>query len=213
MGLMLAVVSVGSVALQSAVNSFGSQVIAAHTAARKIDDIFMLPLGTLSLAASTFASQNYGAGQMQRVKKGITVSVLIAFVWSAVSCAIVFGFGAEIVRLLSGSNDSVVINTAVQYISINIPFFFVLSVLLVLRSSLQGVGRKIIPLSASIIELTAKFIAVGWIAPLLGYFGICILEPIIWSICTVIVVIDFWMFQRKSIKINLQIKEQIYDGI
>lgn len=122
MGLMLVVVSIGSVVLQSAVNILGPQVITAHTAARKIDDIFMLPLGTLSLAASTFASQNYGAGKMERVKKGIISAIVIAFVWSAISCIAVLSCGRMMIVLLSGSKDSVVINTAVKYITINIPF-------------------------------------------------------------------------------------------
>ena len=85
MGLMYAIVSVGSVILQGAVNSFGTSTITAHTAARKIDDIFMLPLGTIALASSTFASQNFGAGKMDRVKKGIKYSIFIALGWSAFS--------------------------------------------------------------------------------------------------------------------------------
>ncbi|MBO5105162.1 MAG: MATE family efflux transporter, partial [Ruminococcus sp.] len=83
MGLMLAIVSVGSVILQSAVNSFGTGIITAHTAARKIDDIFMLPLGTIAMASSTFVSQNYGAKKMDRVRKGIRYSIMISTVWSA----------------------------------------------------------------------------------------------------------------------------------
>ena len=71
MGLMYAIVSVGSVILQGAVNSLGTATITAHMAARKIDDIFMLTLGTISMASSTFASRNYGAGKLDRVKKGI----------------------------------------------------------------------------------------------------------------------------------------------
>lgn len=76
MGLMYAIVSVSSVILQGAVNSFGTSTITAHTAARKIDDIFMLPLGTISMASSTFASQNYGAGKIDRVDGLITKEAL-----------------------------------------------------------------------------------------------------------------------------------------
>ncbi|BBF41594.1 multi antimicrobial extrusion protein (Na(+)/drug antiporter), MATE family of MDR efflux pumps [Lachnospiraceae bacterium KM106-2] len=198
MGLMLAIVSVGSVALQSAVNGFGDKIIAAHTAARKIDDIFMLPLGTLSMAASTFASQNFGAGRMDRVKQGIKASILLAFIWSGISCIVVLAGGGFMARMLTGSTNSIVIETAVKYITINIPFFFVLSILLILRSSLQGVGKKLIPLTASMIELLAKFIAVGMITPVLGYFGVCIIEPIIWSVCSIIVAIDFIRFIEKA---------------
>ncbi|MDO5522150.1 MAG: MATE family efflux transporter [bacterium] len=198
MGLMLALTSIGSVALQSAVNSFGPEVIAAHTAARKFDDIFMLPLGTLSMAASTFASQNFGAGEKRRIYEGIKASILLAFIWSGITCFIVWVLGKLLITALTGSSDELVINTAMQYIKINIPFFFTLSILLILRSSLQGVGRKMLPLAASGIELVAKFMAVGMITPVLGYLGVCIIEPAIWIICAVIVFIDFIAFTRKS---------------
>lgn len=194
MGLMIVVVSIGSVALQRAVNSLGEQTIAAHTAARKIDDIFMLPLGTVTMAASTFTSQNYGAGKMERVKKGIITSILIDFVWSAFACLCsVFGSGL-MVQLLSGTKDPVVLNSATDYIRINLPFFFVLSILLVLRSSLQSVGRKLIPVIGSIVELIAKFLAVIVIVPMFGYMGVCFLEPVIWILSAILVCVEYARF-------------------
>lgn len=196
MGLMLAIVSVGTVALQSAVNGFGASTIAGHTAARKIDDIFGLPVGTLSMASATFVSQNYGAGKLDRVKEGIKNTIIIAFIWSLLANIIVF-FGCDfMVSAITGSTEVKVLKVAEKYIHINIPFFFVLSILIILRSSLQGVGRKLIPLLASVVELLSKFVAVGFLTPKLGYFGVCILEPIIWIVCMILVVIDFYNFSK-----------------
>lgn len=196
MGLMLVVVSIGSVALQSAVNSLGEQIIAAHTAARKIDEIFMMPLGTLATAAATFASQNFGAGKYDRIYKGIKDAVLIAIVWSACAILIVFAIGKYMVKWLTGTSDAEIISNALMYMKINIVFFLVLSVLLVLRSSLQGVGRKVVPVLGSGVELILKFGAVNIITNRLGYFGVCILEPIIWGICAIMVLVDFVVYQK-----------------
>ena len=197
MGLMLVVVSIGSVALQSAVNSLGEHIIAAHTAARKLDDIFMLPLGTLATASATFASQNLGAKKYDRIHKGIKAAMMLAVGWSVISVAGVFVFGRPMVKLLTGSEDYIIIENAIMYMKINIIFFFVLSVLLILRSSLQGVGRKLVPVMGSVVELVFKFGAVNIISDKLGYFGVCILEPIIWIICGGIVFLDFIVFQKK----------------
>lgn len=202
MGLMLVVVSIGSVALQSAVNSLGEQTIAAHTAARKIDDIFMMPLGTLSTAAATFASQNFGAGKYDRIHKGIKAAVLIAIGWSACAILIVFAIGKYMVKWLTGTSDAEIISNALMYMKINIVFFLVLSVLLVLRSSLQGVGRKVVPVLGSGIELILKFGAVNIITNRLGYFGVCILEPIIWGICAIMVLVDFVVYQKTYKKVQ-----------
>lgn len=198
MGLMLVVVTIGSVALQGAVNSLGSDIITAHTAARKVDDIFMLPLGTVSVSASTFASQNLGAGRYDRIKIGIRNCIFISWIWSLFSVFVVYMFGTKLIYLISGTRNQLVIDTANRYIRINIAFFVVLCVLLALRSSLQGLGRKMVPVIGSAVEMMFKFGAVGIITKKLGYFGVCILEPIIWIVCAVIVLIDFLVFVRKN---------------
>lgn len=198
MGMMYAIVSVGSVILQGAVNSFGTNIITAHTAARKIDDIFMLPLGTISMAAATFVSQNYGAKKQDRVRRGIRYAIIISMIWSAFSVLVTVLLRRPLIQALTGTADASIITAASRYIIWNITFFFILGVLLTLRSSLQGMGRKLVPISGSIVEFLLKIIAAAVLAPKLGYFGICILEPIIWIICTAIVIVDYAIFMRKS---------------
>lgn len=191
MALMLAVVSIGNVALQSSVNSFNENVIAAHTVARKILDLFLVVFSTVSVTASTFASQNYGAKKIDRIKAGILDSFLLGYVWATLGILIAFLAGPFLAKALTGSSNPVVIDTAVKYIRINFPFFYCLVPLLVLRSSLQGLNRKIVPIIGSGIELIGKFIVVAYLAPKLGYLGVCISEPIIWTICMCLVGWDF----------------------
>lgn len=192
MALMLVVVSVGTVALQSAVNSFDKEVIAAHTAARKIDELFMIPLSTFSITASTYGSQNYGAGKTERIKEGIFKTFLLGFIWSTLGIVTVYLAGPFMVRTITGSENSVVIDTAVRYIRINFPFYYFLVPLLVLRSTLQGLGRRLVPVIGSGIELVGKFLVVAFLAPKLGYLGVCISEPIIWIVCMSLVMWDFY---------------------
>ncbi len=202
MGLMYAIVSIGSVILQGSVNSFGTSTITAHTSARKIDEIFMMPLSTMSMATATFVSQNFGAKKIDRVKQGIKYSLIITAVWSAISIIITVFFRRPLIQALSGTSDVSVISTASQYVIWNISFFFVLGILLTLRSSLQSVDRKIIPITGSIIEFLLKIVASAIVAPKLGYFGICILEPVIWTVCAVIVFVDYVVFIKQSNAVN-----------
>ena len=199
MGLMLSIVSIGSVALQSAINQFGTTTISAHTAARKFVETMMMPLATLSMSSSTFASQNLGAGKIDRIKKGITTTLMIAAIWSVFVNVIGYLFAAPIVKLISGTSSLEVITTAKLYIRINVPFYFVLIFLLILRMTLQGLKRKIVPLIASFVELSGKFMVVWLLVPPLGYLGICFAEPITWSICAIMVVADF-LFLLKKLK-------------
>lgn len=198
MALMLVVVSIGSVTLQGTVNSFGAQTITAHNTARKIDSLLMLPLGSVSTASATFAGQNYGAGKIRRVKSGIAITLGICAAWSLLSITCAYAFGGTLVKLLTGTTDPVIVQTAVQYMRINIPFALPLGALLSIRSCLQGMGRKFVPIFASVVELLTKLIGVQFIAPALGYLGVCILEPIIWVAGAVLVAINFLWVCRKE---------------
>ena len=89
----------------------------------------------------------------------------------------------------------------VKYIrefKINVPFYFILNILLIMRNSLQGMGRKIVPLTASFTELAGKFIAAFILAPTLGYLGVCLIEPITWIATAVIVACGFISAYRKE---------------
>lgn len=195
MGLMLSVVAMGTVILQNAINGFGTNTIAAHTAARKISEMLMLPLGTLSVTAATFSSQNYGANKLDRIKTGLKQTIFISWVWATITIIISYTIVPLIVSGITGSSETEVIATATKYLRIDTPFYYVLGILLILRSTLQGIGQKIVPIIASIMELIGKVVAVYYLAPTLGYLGICITEPLIWIACTIFLLI-------KSVKIN-----------
>lgn len=200
MSLMLGVVSIGSVTLQGAVNSFGSQVIAAHTTARKIDAMFMQPQFAVGTAAATFVGQNYGARKPDRVREGLLHALGICLAWDVIALGIGYIFGGPVVAALTGTSDPAILNTAVQYIRVNTPFFFPLGVFIVLRNSLQSMNTKVVPILASVMELTTKVIGVALVAPVFGYLGVCFLEPVIWVIGALMVALDYVRVSRKQMR-------------
>lgn len=202
MGFMLSLVSIGSVALQGAINSFGKEIITAHMAARKVSEIYMMPLGTLATAAATFVSQNYGAKKYERINIGLKKTVIMGAIWSTIVVITAFAFGTYIIKFLTGSNDTLIIDTAVKYLRINTPFYYVLATLLIYRSTLQGIGKKFTPLVSSSIELFGKFAVVGFLAPSMGYLGVCISEPLIWITCAIFVLIVFYSDKNFRVEIK-----------
>ncbi len=197
MGLMLSIVSVGSVILQSAINGLGKDIIASHTIARKISEMFMMPLSTIAMASSAFASQNIGAGKMDRVKKGIKQSIIISWVWSLITVVVVYTAGNLLLGLVAGENKEDIISVAWYYLKINTPFYFILGVLLVLRSSMQSMGMKVIPVISSIIELIGKFAVTVLLVPVFDYFGVCISEPSIWIFMTIWLAVSYILKIKK----------------
>ena len=191
MGFMSCIVNFGTVTLQSSINKLGTNIITAHTAARKIFDILDVVLYIIGNAVTTFVSQNLGAKRIDRVKTGVRAGIIINTI--ATTIIILIGFPASplLIRLIAGTNDPAVIDPAVMYIRISVCCFYVLGPLFVLRCAMQGMGRKIVPVFSSTMEMVGKILAVLFLAPALGYLGVAITEPIIWAACTLMLTIMY----------------------
>lgn len=192
MGFMMSIVSAGTVILQSSINGFGYLTIAAHGTARKLNSFCMMPAGTIGLALSTFVSQNEGANQPQRIRQGMKYANLIVCLWAVIISIVLFFFAPLLVQLISGSQDTMVIENASLYLMINAPFYAVLGMLLNLRNALQGIGMKVIPLVSSVIECIGKILFVIIFIPMLKYFGVIICEPVIWCCMCIQLVFSFY---------------------
>lgn len=192
MGLMMAIVSSGTVILQTAINGLGYLTIAGHTAARKLNSFCIMPIVAMSQSVSTFVSQNKGANQGERIRKSIYYSNLLAISWGIVITVVLFFIAPLLVKILSGSSEAIVINNGARYLRINSPFYGVLGILLNLRYSLQGLGKKILPLISSIIEFVGKIIFVILVIPRMNYLGVILCEPIIWCFMTAQLIYSFY---------------------
>lgn len=182
MGVMLLIVSAGTVILQKAINNLGYLIIAGHTAARKLNSFAMIPSASLALSLATFVSQNKGANQKDRIKKAVNYSNILSIIWGITITVVLIFLAPTLIKYLSGSNEEVVINNGARYLMINAPFYAVLGILLNLRNALQGLGEKLIPLVSSIIEFFGKIVFVILFIPSLKYFGVIICEPVIWCL-------------------------------
>ncbi len=205
MAMMLAIVSLGSVILQSGINNLGDTTIAAHISARKVIELFMMPIAVIGSACATFTSQNYGAGRMDRVFEGEKKGMLLGVIWSTFSLLLLFPFTKQFVLLIIDKKDAAnlfLIETATKYVRISVPCFYVLIILIVLRNVLQGMGRRILPIIVSATELIGKIIAIRLLVPRLGYFGVCITEPIIWAFDGILVLAAYAVIRRNYSKNN-----------
>ena len=187
MALMYSIVDIGSIVLQNGINGFGEDIIAAHTAARKIFGFTIMPFSALSATLVTYTSQNRGAGKYSRIGKGVRSGLILGFACAALDVLLIFTAGRAMVGIILPDCARYVEDTAVQYLWINVPFYFCLVVLLELRSTLQGLGQSAVPIGASCIELIWKICTVLFMIPWLGYMGVILSEPIIWTACAIVI--------------------------
>ncbi|MCR5187722.1 MAG: hypothetical protein K6C97_02210 [Treponema sp.] len=155
------------------------------------------------LKSSTYVSQNYGAQKIDRIKKGIKLLFLMSAIWGLICTITIPFFAKNLISLISGSTNPEILDYGSKYISLAMPFYPVLGILLVSRNALQGLGSKILPLISSIIELVGKIIFTALIIPVMGSWGIILCEPIIWVVMAIQLV---WVLLRhpllKTKKLN-----------
>ena len=181
MGFMLSFVMLGSLALQTSINTFGTNTIVAHTAARKITIIFLTPFFVLGTALATYCGQNLGAKEYERIKQGIKSSVLISFAWCIVVVLLIFAFSSIFIRFVTGSSEEEIVRTATMYLRINASLYFLPAMICIFRNSMQGFGDTKTPLVSSFIELAGKVLIAWFLTPVIGYWGIIVSEPIVWA--------------------------------
>ncbi|MBS6195018.1 MAG: MATE family efflux transporter [Clostridiales bacterium] len=192
MGFMSSIVSVGSVILQYGINELGYLIIAAHTTARKIYLFFNMPFSSMALAISTFVSQNRGADQRDRICKSMKIVFIYDFVMAAICSVILFFFAEDMIRIVSGSEERAVLENGALYMKIVGPFYAALGVLAQTRCALQGLGEKMLPLIASVIELVGKLLFVVLLIPRYGYMAVIFCEPVIWCVMAVQLLYAFY---------------------
>ena len=197
MGLMSSIVSIGSVILQSSVNTFGA-VISAQTAARRIMAFALLPMTAISSAMTTFASQNLGAKRLDRIVQGLRIGSCLSMSWAGFICIFLFFASPTLVSFLASSTDSYLVENGSLYLQISSAFYPILSLLLIYRNCLQGLGQKVLPLVSSFIELIGKIAFVVLIIPWAGYRGVILCEPLIWVAMTI--QLYFSLFRHPLIK-------------
>lgn len=191
MGLMSCIVNIGTIVLQSAINSLGTAIVAAHTAARRVFDILSVALYNVGVAITTYVSQNMGAGEKERIKQGVRQSILMVTAISTGLIVICFVFGKPVLVWLTSSTDPEIINAAVMYSRISICFFYFLGPLFILRCALQGMGRRIVPISTSILEMFLKTFSATILVPQFAYVGVAFTEPVSWTCMSTVLAIAY----------------------
>ena len=180
MGLMSCLVGIGTILLQSAINTLGTTVIVAHTAARKVFELVSLPNSVLGSAMATYCRQNYGARRFDRIRQGIRASLIIAAVWAVVVFLICHTIEGKLIQFVASTTNPDVIYWGSTYLKVDMSFIVICGVIVILRNSMQGFGDRVIPVFSSCIELAGKIIFAFVFAPMFAYWGIIWAEPMVW---------------------------------
>ena len=191
-GIQNMVISFSNVLVQASVNSYGAAAMAGFAAYMKIDGFNILPVSSISMAATTFVGQNYGAGRLDRVKKGTWVTLAVGVVYTLATGALLL-LGQDAIMHLFTNDETVVFfgEAAMHWFC---PFYFLLSILHGLAGAVRGTGASIPPMVVLLVSLCLfRIVWIQWVLPLFsGIEGVFILYPVSWALGAWLMILYAW---------------------
>ena len=206
MGFQSSIIAIGSITLQVALNTMGTNAVATQAIVSKIDQIAMLPMMSIGLAMATFGAQNYGAKQYRRINQGLFQSLLIAVSWAIGFAILLVSLNYYFTTAFISPSQTAVIDMARHYYIVNGGFYWLLAILFVTRSTLQGLGNARIPTICGVAELVMRAAVAIIGVNLLNYTVIISSNPAAWLGSTAILIPTTIRMVRRFNRENAQEK-------
>ena len=202
--LQFTITSIGSMVLQTAVNGFGSNVIAGFTAAGRVEQLTNIPMSGLGVGTMTFVSQNYGAGNYRRIINSVKKILLLDIIVSVVCSIILFVIGPSVVTLFMSEYNEQIMFAAKRYLLAIAECYSLVAVLFVFRNTLQGLGFTYSNMIAGAGELFGRIAVALIFTPLMGFDAICYAGPAAWLLADIPLVIIYLTKERKFKKLAIE---------
>lgn len=174
---------IGGIILQFVINGFGSLFIAAFTATNKLYGLLESTAISFGFATATYMGQNWGAGNLERIRMGMRSAMKLAAVFSVSISLLMLAFGKNLLLLfISSSNEDAprVLDLAYQYLAIMSVTLMILYILHVYRSAIQGMGNTIVPMIAGIMECAGRISVALLLTRVMGEYGLFFAESAAW---------------------------------
>ena len=197
MGLQFSITAIGSIMLQSANNALGTASVTAFTVAMRIKMFFISPCENLGVAMATYCGQNFGAGEIQRIRRGLYSALGMIVIYVLLGNAVMFAFAGDFTRMFVDAAESEIIAKSVMFLQTSCPFWIFLGTLCVLRYSIQGLGFTRLAMMSGVFEMVARIAASLWLVPALGFKGVCLGDPMAWmAACLFLIPAMSWILHR-----------------
>ena len=197
MGLQYSITAIGSLVIQATMNGFGSVAVAGATAANRINGFLTCPIEALGASMAPYVGQNLGAGKLDRVSRGVIDASLCGFVSSGVLYVIIWLYGAQLTGIFLDAPDPAVTAYAVEFLRIVGAGYCLLTLVNVVRFSIQGLGFSVLAILSGVMEMIARCFAGLVIAPHIGFAAVAMGHPLAWLFADVFLIPAFLLCRKK----------------
>lgn len=204
LSLQFTITSIGSMILQTAVNGFGSDVIAGFTAAGRVEQVLNIPMSGMGVANMTFVSQNYGAKNFDRIIKTVRKILILDILISLVCSLALITAGPSVVSLFMTEYNENVMRAAKHYLFAIAECYSLVAVLFVLRNTLQGLGYTYSNMIAGAGEFLGRIAVALIFTPLIGFDAICYAGPVAWLLADIPLFVIYLKKQQQFKKLTVK---------
>lgn len=205
--IQFTVTSIGSMCLQSVVNSFGTDVIAGFTAAGRVEGLTNIPMSGLGVATQTFVGQNYGAQNYDRITKSVKKIFLLDILVSVAMSITLYTIAEPVVSIFSTDMSPEIMAAAKRYILAIAQCYSLVAILFVMRNTLQGLGFTYANSIAGIGEFFGRLSVAFILTPALGFDAVCYAGPAAWLLADIPLII-IYLFKHRKFKRLADLKRE-----
>ena len=200
MGLQFSITAIGTMIVQASLNTLGATYIAAYSATMKIQNIMIQIYPALGTAIATYTGQNYGAGEMKRIKQGVNACLIMEAIYSVFVMSLSWSILPMAVRIFAEDPTGELYMIACQMFRISMWFFFPLGSIFIYRNVLQGLGNGFVPMLGGVFELIARAFVVYVFFDAMQFIAICISDPAAWMSALIPLIPYYYWFMNKKMK-------------
>lgn len=203
MGLQYSITAIGSVILQSSVNTLGSTAVASVTASGKISIFMAAPLDAMGSTMATYGGQNIGAKKLDRIREGLKDCCIIGIGYFFVALAFVYLASEKIIALFTTEVNPLMVSQAKLHLEWLVWFYILLAFVNIFRFLIQGVGFPKFAILAGFFEMIARMLSGMVLVPKLGFLGACIASPLAWVLAVAFLIPAYiWVMKQLEMSLN-----------
>ena len=200
MALQYSITAIGTMMVQSSLNILGSTLVAAFTAASKIEQVVTQAYVALGTTIATYGAQNMGAGNIPRIRKGFRSSTIIGIVYSFAAAALVMTVGKYMSYLFVSEDVALIIDSVDIYLKCVGAFFIPLTIVNIYRNGIQGLGYGLLPMMAGVAELIGRGVVAVIASRQHSYLGVCLASPAAWVLAAALLLVMYFYIVKFDLK-------------
>lgn len=200
MALQYSITAIGTMMVQSSLNILGSTLVAAYTAAGKIEQVVTQAYVAMGTTMATYAAQNMGAGSVKRIREGFKACTVIGVVYSFVAAGFIMTVGKYMTYLFVSEDVDIIMNSVDIYLKCIGIFFIPLAVVNIYRNGIQGLGYGLLPMMAGVAELIGRGVVAVITGAKRSYPGVCLAGPAAWVLAGGLLIVMYYFIMNVNMR-------------